>query len=59
MKRFLTDAISEKLDSESGRGHKKPWMSHFGALADHAEAVRRVDRVIESEFEQVDPSDWR
>ena len=59
MRRFLTDAISAKLDSEAGRSGEKPWMRHFGALAANAEAVRKVDRVIEDEFERVNPADWR
>ena len=58
MKRFLIDAISEKLDSEAGRGGEGPWMRHFGALAAHAEAVRDVDQLIEDEFERVEPGDW-
>ncbi len=59
MRRFLTDAISAKLDSEAGCGGERPWMHHFGALAANAEAVREVDQVIEDEFERVDPADWR
>lgn len=59
MKRFLTDAISEKLDAEADRGGARPWMRHFGVLVAGAVSVRELDQVIEDEFGRVDPADWR
>jgi hypothetical protein len=58
LREFVSAAIETRLASMSlptsdGGG----WRSVFG-LAD-PKAVARVDAVIESEFEQVDPSDWR
>ena len=55
---FISEALTTRLASTSrpiaaGSG----WRSVFG-LAD-PNAVQRVDAVIESELEQVDPADWR
>jgi Arc/MetJ family transcription regulator len=58
LREFITKALTTRLASTStpiaaGSG----WRSVFG-LAD-PKAVQRVDAVIESEFEQIEPSDWR
>jgi hypothetical protein len=38
---------------------EKPWMKAFGGLRElHAE-TKRIDRVIASEFEQIDEKAWR
>ena len=37
----------------------RPWMKLFGCLRDDAEELRRIDRIINEEFEKVDPEDWR
>ena len=37
----------------------KPWLEHFGKLRDlHLETVR-INRIIEEEFGQIEPEDWR
>jgi len=58
LREFINEALTTRIASTSapiaaGSG----WRSVFG-LAD-PKATARVDAVIESEFEQVDPSDWR
>jgi hypothetical protein len=40
-------------------GDEKPWMRHLGACLDHAEELDSIERIIEEEFETVDPSQWR
>lgn len=55
---FITDALTTRLETTSapiaaGSG----WRSVFG-LGD-PKSTARVDAVVESEFEQVDPADWR
>lgn len=59
LKQFLTEAMSEKLDSEEGRAVSRPWMRHFGVLKERMEAEREIDEVIAQEFEKVDPAQWR
>jgi hypothetical protein len=58
LREFVSAAIEIRIASTSrptseGGG----WRSVFG-LAD-PKAVARVDAIIESEFERVDPRDWR
>lgn len=54
---FVAEAMNEKLQVHvSG---KKPWMKHFGALSKLRKENRRIERVIEKEFETVDPAEWQ
>jgi hypothetical protein len=43
----------------AGSSAVRPWMELAGCLAGESEELRRVDAVIEAEFETVDPTDWR
>jgi len=36
-----------------------PWMSHFGELRDLHNETACIDRIIETEFEQIDIEDWK
>lgn len=49
----LTEKLSGKVSSE------KPWMAHFGALKDLREETARINKLIESEFEEIEPEDFR
>jgi hypothetical protein len=58
LKRFVNDAIRERLASPAGgTGGKPGWMAVAGKAP--AGATRQVDRVIASEFERINPADWR
>jgi hypothetical protein len=58
LKRFVNEAIRERLASPSERVGRKPgWMAVAGKAP--AGATRQVNRIIASEFERVDPADWR
>ncbi|MEQ1860348.1 MAG: hypothetical protein ABMA13_10460 [Chthoniobacteraceae bacterium] len=37
----------------------RPWMELAGCLAGESDELRRVDRLVEAEFESVNPDDWR
>jgi hypothetical protein len=61
LKQFFTEAVQDKL--RKGRpGHKTEpeWMKYFGAFgktsAQRAEN-RRIEKVIEQAFEQIEPED--
>jgi len=57
LRELVTDAIADKLRAPAGSG--KPWMKHFGKLRDlHRETVR-INRIIEKEFGQIEPEEWR
>lgn len=55
LRELVTEAIEEKLRVESAG--EKPWMRHLGALRDLHEENKRIDRIIEQEFGQIEPED--
>ena len=57
LRRFLTDALVERLRHVEAQS-RRPWMKHFGALRDYSDELDRIERVVEDEFENVDPRDW-
>jgi hypothetical protein len=58
LRAFVTEAVEEKLDA--GRTtQEKPWMAAFGKLKHLHKETARINRVIEEEFEQIEPEDWK
>jgi hypothetical protein len=54
---FVTEAVTEKL--EASVREEKPWMRLAGGLKHlHRETVR-INRIVKSEFEKIEPSDWK
>jgi len=56
IRQLVTEAIEEKL---AGRGQSRSgsgWRKVFGSLPGSA---KDIDRIVRSEFERVDPADWR
>ena len=58
LRAFVGDAIADRVRLRDG-GDEKPWMRHLGACLDHADELDGIERIIEEEFETVDPSQWR
>jgi len=57
LRQFVTEAVEAKL-AASGTHADKPWMEGFGKLRHlHKENVR-IQRIIDEEFEQIEPEDW-
>jgi hypothetical protein len=57
LRELVTDALAEKL---RGRGDDdKPWMKSFGKLRNMGEETKRINKVIDETFEQIDEEDWR
>jgi len=54
---FVAEAMNEKLHVHPPGG--KPWMKHFGALSRLRKENRRIEKIIEKEFETVDPEEWQ
>ena len=50
---FVTEAVSDKLATGSG----KPWMDAFGKLRHLSRETARINRIVEEEFEQIEPED--
>ena len=40
-------------------GGEKPWMKHFGVLSKLRKENRRIEKIIEKEFEAVNAEEWR
>jgi hypothetical protein len=56
LRQFVTEAVEEKLAAGPARVDK-PWMQGFGQLRHlHRESLR-IQRIIEEEFEQIEPED--
>ncbi len=57
LRQFVTEAVEAKLD-EPQKSDDKPWMKSFGGLKHlHAENIR-IQKIIEAEFETIDPEEW-
>lgn len=61
LQQFVAEALDEKLrrasaSRPSAGDAEPPWMAGFGALADLREENRRIEALIEDEFEKL-PAD--
>jgi hypothetical protein len=56
LREFVTQAVEEKL-SKGGQGKRRPWLECAGELAPLHKETARIQRVIDEEFEQVEPED--
>ncbi|MCL2660133.1 MAG: hypothetical protein FWD64_06410 [Acidobacteriaceae bacterium] len=53
---FVTEAVNDKLALTSSN---KPWMEAFGKLRHLHKETARINRILEEEFEQIEPEDWQ
>jgi hypothetical protein len=59
-KDFFTEAVQERLQRGSAAPPSgKLWEKAFGGLKDLHRENRRIDRLIEAEFETIDREEWR
>jgi hypothetical protein len=57
LRQFVTEAVKEKLKA-APEAIPKPWMKSFGTLRHlHKENVR-IQKIIDEEFEKIEPEDW-
>jgi hypothetical protein len=54
LRELVTRAVEEKVQ----RANHKPWMKLAGKLRHLHRETARINRVIEQEFEQIEPEDW-
>ena len=57
LRQFVTDAVEEKLRA-AGNNAKKPWMKAVGGLRHLRQETARINKLIEEEFEKIEPEDW-
>lgn len=56
LREFVTQAVKEKLDAQPKAG-EKPWMAGFGKLKRFRDETKRINAVVEAEFEQIETED--
>ena len=54
---FVTEAVEEKLAGAS-RKVEKPWVRLAGGLKHLRKETARINRIMKSEFEKIEPEDW-
>jgi hypothetical protein len=59
LKAYITAALREKLRQASECSGQRLWMKHFGSLAHLRKETRRIERIIEQEFETIDADAWK
>ncbi|MBA3273829.1 MAG: hypothetical protein H0T11_08165 [Chthoniobacterales bacterium] len=58
LKALVQEALSEKISRANGvPGQQKPWMVLAGGLKHLGAENRRIERLIEAEFEKIEPED--
>lgn len=58
LRQFITEAVKAKLEAAHAPVLEKPWMRGAGALRHlHKETVR-IQKLIDEEFEQIEPEMW-
>ena len=58
LRQFVPEAVEERLKAESGSG-PKPWMKMVGGLRHLRKETARIGRLIEEEFENIEPEHWK
>ena len=54
LRQFVTEAVEDKLRANVTMGHK-PWMKGAGALRRLRKETARINKLIEEEFEKIEP----
>lgn len=57
LRQFVSEAVADKLKAATATG-PRPWMKHMGKLKDLRKETKRITRIIEQAFEEVDSEMW-
>jgi hypothetical protein len=57
LRELISEALAEKLRTPDAI--ERPWLSLFGELRSLRKETARINRVIELEFDQIEPEDWK
>ena len=55
LRQFVTEAVEAKLKATTV---EKPWMQMAGKLRHLRKETARIQRIIDDEFERIDPEEW-
>jgi hypothetical protein len=58
LRQFVTEAVEERLKATTA-GEDKPWMKMAGGLRHLHKETARIMRIIDEEFETIDPEEWK
>jgi hypothetical protein len=58
LRALVTEAVEEKLAGASRTG-EKPWVKLAGGLKHLRKETARINGIVRSEFETIDPEDWK
>ena len=58
LRQFVTDAVEARL-REQALERDKPWLKMAGGLRHLRKETARINRLIEEEFETIDPEMWK
>jgi hypothetical protein len=56
LRQFVTEAVQDKLEQKTASAGK-PWMKSFGKLRNLRKETAKINRIIDDEFERVEPED--
>ena len=59
IKKFVTDAVREKLAAQERSAQHRARKELFGAFAGEKKEIRRIQKIIDREFSRIDPEDWK
>ena len=57
LRQFVTEAVEEKIRAGS-KAKEKPWMRMVGQLSHLRKETARITRLIDAEFEKIEPEEW-
>jgi hypothetical protein len=57
LRELVSEALADKLRVRDG--DEKPWLKAFGQLRHLHKETARINKIIEEEFGQIEPEDWR
>jgi hypothetical protein len=60
MKQLITESLLQRVARHSTEtGFQPAWKKAFGAMRAYRKENRRIEKIIEQEFEQIEPEDLR
>ena len=60
MKQLITESLQQRVAKRSTQTTLEPaWKQAFGAMRAYRKENRRIEKIIEQEFEQIEPEDRR
>jgi predicted transcriptional regulator len=60
MKQLITESLQQRVTRHSPESALEPaWRRAFGAMRSYRKENRRIEKIIDQEFEQIEPEDHR